>query len=111
MKDNNQTVIHIGRFTIYEISVTMWEVTEKVDGIENYQFTCNDKETAIAISNKLAKIDVFKINGMFATPLDFKTIESWIMAHNTEDQIHLWTAAMMINNLIVKTLGETYENE
>ena len=41
-------------------------------------------------------------HGLFNTPDSFKDIESWINAHNKEDRIHLWTAAMMTWNYACK---------
>ena len=46
---------------------------------------------------------------LFATPNSFKSIEDWIMRHNGDEQIHLWTAAMMLHNLMVKVLVTNYE--
>ena len=47
-----------------------------------------------------------KPNGMFHTPANIAELTDWINAHTPSERPHLWTAAMMMHNLIASQLTD-----
>ena len=83
---------------------TKWEYSENGSAFQ----VCDTTGTFICdcVSEDIAREIVARHNvqdieqqNMFHTPKTWNELEAWIQAHNSEDRIHLYTAAMMAWNL------------